>query len=329
MKILFACLRFASWLPLACLSVLILPAIAQDYPAKPIRLIVPFPVGGNSDVVARIVAQKTGERLGQNIVVDNRGGAGGNIGTEMVARAAPDGYTLLMGVQSALVVNPFLYDNMPYDTIRDFAPITLITDFPLMLVATPGLPVKTLQDLIALVKSRPGEFFVGSSSPGSGAFLASELFRNMAGLRVDIIPYKGSGNALTDVIAGQTHYMFAGVLAALPHVKSGRLRGLATTGKERSRVTPDLPTISEAGLPGFEVDAWLGLLAPARTPSSIVERMHTTVVAVLKSPETGKGLTEQGATIIGAGPAEFARKIQSDLAKWGRIVKDAGRSRAN
>ena len=311
------------------MAICCVPAFAQEYPTKPPRLIVPFPVGGNSDAVARLVAQKTGERLGQNIIIDNRGGAGGNIGTEIVARATPDGYTLLMGVQSALVVNPFLYDNMPYDTLKDFAPITLITDFPLMLVATPGLPVKSLQDLISLVKSRPGELFVGSSSPGSGAYLASELFKNMANLRVDIIPYKGSGNALTDVIAGQTHYMFAGVLAALPHVKSGRLRALATTGKDRSKVTPDLPTISEAGLPGFEVDAWLGLLAPARTPSGIIEKLHATVVAVLKSPEASKGLTEQGATVIGVGPAEFAKKIHGDLGKWGRIVKDAGRSRAN
>ena len=260
-------------------------------------------------------------------MIENRGGAGGNIGTELVARAAPDGYTLLMGVQSALVVNPALYDSMPYDTVRDFAPITLITDFPLMLVTNTGVAARTVKELIALAKARPGELFVGSSSPGSGAFLAGELFQNMAGLRNDIIPYKGSGNALTDVVAGQTHYMFAGILAALPHVKSGRLRALATTGKERSRVTPDIPTLAEAALPGFEVDAWLGLLAPARTPGVIIDRLHGTMSAVLKSPETGKGLLDQGGTVIGAGPAEFARKIQADLAKWDRVVKEAGRSR--
>ena len=304
-------------------------AAAQDYPAKPVRLIVPFPAGGNSDVVARVIVQRAGEPLGQNIIVENRGGAGGNIGTEVVAKSAPDGYTLLMGVQSALVVNPFLYDSMPYDTVRDFAPITLITDFPLMLVAHPGLPAKSVKELISLAKARPGQLFVGSSSPGSGAYLAGELFQSMASLQTDIVLYKGSGNALTDVMGGQTHFMFVGVLAALPHVKSGRLRALATTGKERTRVTPDLPTISEAALPGFEVDAWLGLLAPAKTSPAIIDRLHSAMLTVLKSPEAEKGLTQQGATVIGAGPREFARKIQADLAKWEKVVREAGRSRAN
>ena len=302
-------------------------AHAQTYPAKSIRLIVPFPPGGNSDAVARIVGQKLGERLAQQVVIDNRGGAGGNVGTEMAASAPPDGYTLLMGVQSALVVNPFLFARMPFDTVRDFAPISLINSFPLMLVVHPSVAVQNVGDLITLAKAQPDKLTMATPANGAAGHLAGQLFKSMAGIRFVTVPYKGGGPAVNDLIAGQVQFMFLGQVAALPHVRSGRLKALATTGRTRSKTAPELPTVAEAGaatLATFEVDSWLGMLAPARTSTVVIDKLSSELVTLLKSPELGERLTNQGADIIASTPKAFAEKIRSDLLKWGRVVKASG-----
>ena len=301
--------------------------MGQPYPARPIRLIVPFPPGGNSDAVARIVGQKLGERLAQQVVIDNRGGAGGNVGTEIAAAAPPDGYTLLMGVQSALVVNPFLFARMPFDTVRDFAPISVINSFPLILVQHPSVAAQNVGDLIQLAKAQPGKLTMATPANGAAGHLAGQLFKSMAGVQFVTVPYKGGGPAVNDLIAGQVQFMFLGQVVALPHVRSGRLKALATTGRTRSKTAPDLPTVAEtpsANMAGFEVDSWLGLLAPARTSSAVIDKLGNELVALLKSPELGERLANQGADIIASTPQAFADKIRSDLLKWGRVVKASG-----
>lgn len=307
------CLAFAT----ACVN-------AQHYPARPLRLIVPFPPGGNSDAVARMVGQKLGERLNQQIVIDNRGGAGGNVGSEMAASSAPDGYTLLMGVQSALVVNPFLFARMPFDTVRDFAPISQISVFPLMLVTHPAVAVQDVNDLIRLTRQQPDKLTMATPANGAAGHLAGQLFKSMTGVRFVTVPYKGGGPAVNDLIAGQVQFMFLGQVAALPHVRTGRLRALATTGRTRSKTAPDLPTVAEAGIAGFEVDSWLGLLAPSRTPPRIIQMLNAELVSLLKSPELGDRLTNQGADVVASTPQAFAEKIEADLKKWGRVVKASG-----
>ena len=308
----------------AAMSAVALHVCAQHYPARPIRLIVPFPPGGNSDAVARIVGQKLGERLAQQVVIDNRGGAGGNVGTEMAASAPPDGYTLLMGVQSALVVNPFLFARMPFDTVRDFAPISLINVFPLMLVVHPSVAVQNVGELINLAKAQPDKLTMATPANGAAGHLAGQLFKSMVGIRFVTVPYKGGGPAVNDLIAGQIRFMFLGQVAALPHVRSGRLKALATTGRARSKTAPELPTIAETGVAGFEVDSWLGMLAPARTSTPVIDKLSNELVALLKSPALGDRLTNQGADIIASTPKAFAEKIERDLVKWGRVVKATG-----
>jgi tripartite-type tricarboxylate transporter receptor subunit TctC len=297
-------------------------AAAQNYPTRTIRFIVPYVPGGGVDFVGRAVAQKLSETIGQQVVVDNRPGGGTNIGSELVARAAPDGYTLLVGgVPNS--VNMSLYKKLPYDTVRDFAPVTRISTAPNILAIHPSVPVKTVKELIAMAKSKRGELTYASAGIGSSNHLSGELFRVMAGIEMTHVAYKGGGAAITDLISGQVSMYFGTTPSTLPHVKSGRLRALGLTGAKRSPAAPDIPTISEAGLPGYEQSAWHGLLAPANTPAAIVTRLNTEVVRALRSPDVAERFATQGVDIVASTPEEFAAFIRQDVAKYAKLVKAA------
>ena len=291
------------------------------YPAKPIRLIVPFPPGGGNDTVARGVGQRLSERVGQSVVIDNRGGAGGNIGMELAARAPADGHALVLGSFTTLVINAYVYKGLTFDTARDFAPITQLASSSLVLVIHPTVPAKTVKQLIALAKSQPGKLNYAAGS--TAGHLAGELFKMTAGVDVVHIPYKGNAQAMTDLMSGQVGMFFGGVLAAQPHVKTSRVRALAVTGSKRSPTFPELPTVSEAGVPGFEVDSWYGILAPANTPRPIVDRLNRELLAIVRSDEFRQRLLEQGAAPVGSTPEQFAAYIQRELAKWGKVIRAA------
>ena len=295
---------------------------AEPYPNHAVRLIVPAPPGGASDIVGRLVALRMGEGLGQQIVVDNRGGGGQVIATELGARAAPDGYTLLM-VSAAHGINPGLLKKLPYDSIRDFAPISLIADSPLVFAAHPSLGVGTIRELIALAKARPGRINYGSSTPGTGGHLSVELLKWMAGIDLVHVPYKGAAQAITELLGGQIELICTSPLSVLPHVKAGRVRGLATTGRARARVAPDLPTIAESGLPGFQSSLWYAMLAPAATPQPIVDRLHATVVKFLRLPEVSEQLLTQGADPIGSSPKELASFLRAEIDRWTVLIRQA------
>jgi tripartite-type tricarboxylate transporter receptor subunit TctC len=295
---------------------------AQTYPEKPVRVIVPFAAGGSNDVVARLLAQKMSLSLRQQFVVDNKGGAGGNIGTDLVAKAAPDGYTVLSGGMGSLVMNPAIA-KVPYNTLRDFAPITLIARAPNVLVVHPSLPVKSVAGLIELARRRPGQLNYGSGGVGSTPHLSAALFGIMAGIELTHIPYKGSALAITDLIAGQVQLSFAGIPIVLPHIKQGRLKALAVTGIDRSPQLPDVPTVNESGLKGYEVNPWYGLLAPAGTPAFIVDRLQGECAKALKDDVIRQQLVRQGAEPVGSTAAEFARVIKADLAKWSDVAHRA------
>jgi tripartite-type tricarboxylate transporter receptor subunit TctC len=298
-------------------------ALAQTYPTKTVRMIVAFPPGGTTDILARATAQKLTEAFGQQVVIDNRPGAGGNIGTELVARSPADGYTLLASPGSTLTSNPAVYAKVPFDTVRDFAPVTIIAEVPNVLIVHPSLPVKTVKELIALAKTRPGQLAYASTGAGQSTHLSAELFKQMA--RVDMIhvPYKGSAPALTDMVAGQVTVMFDNMPSCLPFVKAGRLKAIAVTSTRRSPTTPELPTVAEAALPGFDVTVWFSVLAPANTPRDIVARLNGEIVKALKAPDMRERLSQQGAEPVGNTPEEFAGVIKRDLAKWSKLVKDA------
>ena len=298
-------------------------ALAQTYPTKTVRMIVAFPPGGTTDILARATAQKLTEAFGQQVVIDNRPGAGGNIGTELVARSPADGYTLLASPGSTLTSNPAVYAKVPFDTVRDFAPVTIIAEVPNVLIVHPSLPVKTVKELIALAKTRPGQLAYASTGAGQSTHLSAELFKQMA--RVDMIhvPYKGSAPALTDMVAGQVTVMFDNMPSCLPFVKAGRLKAIAVTSTKRSPTTPELPTVAEAALPGFDVTVWFSVLAPANTPRDIVARLNAEIVKALKAPDMRERLSQQGAEPVGNTPEEFAGVIKRDLAKWSKLVKDA------
>jgi tripartite-type tricarboxylate transporter receptor subunit TctC len=298
-------------------------AAAQGYPAKPVRAIVPFPAGGGIDTVARLLSPRLSEMIGQPIVIDNRVGASGTIGTDAVAKAAPDGYTLLATFASH-ALNASLYSKLPYDTERDFAPITLIATVPNILVITPSLPVKSVKELIALAKRRPGELLYASIGPGTPAHLSAELFNTMAGVKMTHVPYKGAAASIVALISGESQLTFTTVLIALPHVQSGRLRALGVGSLKRSAVMRDVPTIDEAGLKGYESIAWYGLLAPAKTPAAIVELWHRDTAKVLQIPEVRERLLAQGAEPVGSTPAQFAAVISDDIRKWGKVVRETG-----
>jgi tripartite-type tricarboxylate transporter receptor subunit TctC len=295
-------------------------ACAQNYPVRPVRVIVPFPAGGSNDIIARVLAQQMSESLRQQFIVDNRAGAGGNIGTDLVAKAAPDGYTVLSGGMGSLVMNPAI-TKVPYDALRDFAPITLIARAPNVLVTHPSLPVHSVKDLIALARARPGQLNYGSGGVGSTPHLSGALFAAMAGITLNHVAYKGSAPAITDLIAGQVQLSFGGIPAVLPHVNQGRLRAIAVTGLTRSAQLPAIPTVSESGVKGYEVNPWYGMLAPAGTPRDIVDILHAQCQKILQSPAMKEHLARQGADPDGSPPAAFADVMRADIARWSQFIK--------
>ena len=299
-------------------------ALAQAYPAKPIRLVVPVPPGGSTDIVARIVAQKLSDRLGQQVVVENRGGAGGTIGAEAVAKAPPDGYTLVVGTTSTHAVAPSVYGKIGYDPVKDFAPISLIAVTPYLLVVNPSVNVKSLQEFVGYVKARPGKLNYASAGTGSTTHLAMEMLKSAAGLYIVHIPYNGNGPAGTAVIAGQVEILFGSLPAVLPHAKSGRVRPLAVGTPKRSPSLPDVPTVAESGFPGFDASLWLAIMAPAGTPAPIVDRLQREIHAVIASPDTADALNKAGAEPITSTPAELAAMVKDGVEKYGKVVKQAG-----
>ena len=313
-------------MPVLVLSLSTLPAAAADgdYPNRPVRLIAPFSPGGGVDIVARLLAQKLADKWGQQIVVDNRVGATGIIGTELAARATPDGYTLLMGNAATHAVNVSLFKKLPYDAVKDFAPITLVGRVPEMLVVHPALPAATVKELIALANSKPGALTFGSAGAGSPPHLAGEQFQYLAKVRFVHIPYKGSAPALADLIGGQINMYFSNILSAVPFVKGGRLRALGVTSAKRSAVAPEVPTIAEAGLPGYEDYNWYGLLAPRGTPNAIVVKLHADFVQAVRSREIEERLTKDGAEVIANSPAEFAGFIRDEIGKYAQVIKQSG-----
>ncbi len=299
-------------------------AAAQSYPTRPIKLMVPFPPAGSTDISARAVAGKLGERLGQPVVIENRPGAGGNIGTDVVAKAAPDGYTLVVGTVGTHAINASLYSKMPYDHVKDFAPVILLSSTPNVLVVNPSLPVNSVRDVINLAKSRPGELTFASSGSGTSIHLSGELFRSMAGLQMTHIPYKGSGPMQIDLMSGQVNMSFDNLSAAMTQIKAGRLKALAVTGAARSPMLPDLPTVAEAGLPGYEATSWNGVFAPAGTPKEIIDKLNRELNAILQSPDTRKFFAEQGGEAGGGTPEQLGAFVRSETTKWSKVVKDSG-----
>ncbi len=297
-------------------------AAASTYPERPVRLVVGFPPGGAADILGRIAAQQLSERIGQQVVVDNRGGAGGLIATEIAVKANPDGYTLLFS-SIPHVINPHLYKKVSYDAIRDFTPVVQFVAVPLMLASGPSLPAKNVKELIDYAKANPGKINYGSAGSGSSSHLAVELFKSMAGIRMEHIPYKGTGPLITDMFGGQIGLTIASAVPLAPHVRSGKLRGLAVTGPKRSAAFPELPAIAET-VKGYEVVNWFGIFAPAGTPSAIVRRVNAELNTALGNPELVKRLNSQGADAVGGSAEGFARVVKADFAKWAKVVKESG-----
>jgi tripartite-type tricarboxylate transporter receptor subunit TctC len=297
---------------------------ATGFPDRPVRLIVPFPPGGGTDILARPVAQKLGEKWGQPVIIENRAGAGGNIGTEAAARAPADGYTLVLGTVGTHAINQSLYRHLPYDAVRDFAAITLVANTPNVLVLNPAVPARSVQELIALAKARPGALNYASPGNGTPPHLAAEIFKNMAGVSITHVPYKGSGPAMTDLLGGQVQMMIANAPVVLPYIKSGKLIGLASTSAARPATLRDLPTLAESGLKGYEADTWYGLFAPAGTPPEVVQKLNADVVAVLKSPEIQAFFAQQGAEVIGDSPADASAKVRAEVEKWHGVIQSIG-----
>jgi len=300
---------------------LIAPAQAQDYPTRPIRLIVPFPPGGSNDVVARMVAQQLSEKLGQHVVVDNRGGAGGTVGTEAASQAAPDGYTLL-AISLAHAVNPWLYKTR-YDSLKSFEPVAIFASGPNVLVVHPDVPVNSVQDLLNLAKERPGKLLYATAGVGSFQHLGAELFKLMAKINTVHVPYKGGGPAMVDLMGGHVQYQLGSLIQTTPPIRSGKLKALATGGSKRNPILPDLPTISEAGVPGYEANNWWGVVAPAGTPPEIVQKLNAAVAEALNTERLKKAFAAEGAEVLRMTPAEFARFVADETAKWGKVVKEA------
>ena len=309
---------------LVCMSTVVGYAAAQTYPAKAVRVIAPFPAGGSSDLVARIVSQKLSEVTGQQFLVDNRPGAGGTLGTELAAKAAPDGYTLTIGNLSPLAVNPHLFRKLPYDPIRDFTSISLLAVGTTVLVVHPSLPVRSVKDLVALAKARPGQLNFGSGGSGTPAHLVGELFKSMAHVNIVHVPYKGTGQSINDLIAGQIQLVFASMPVGLPHVKSGRLRALAVTSDRRTSLAPDLPTVAESGIPGFALDSWWGLNGPANMPGEVVARLNALCLQVLKRSDVREGMANLGLEPRASTPQEYVAFTKAELDKMGRLVKAIG-----
>lgn len=299
------------------------PAIAETWPTRPIRFIVPFAPGGGGDVVGRIIGQRMSEQLGKPLIIDNRAGGGGTLGCELAAKAAPDGYTLLLGNVGPIAVGPALYPKLAYDPVRDFAPVTMIASFPNLLVANPGLPFKTVPELVAYAKSRPGTLNFASAGAGTSTHLAGELFKSVAGIDVVHVPYKGGAAAMTDIIAGQVAYYFGTMPSSMPLAKAGKLRALAVTSLTRSPAAPEVPTIAESGYPKFETAAWYGLMFPTGTPREIVARTNAATMSVLALSDIRERLVHEGSEPMGSTPAQFSAYIKAEIAKWSGVVKAA------
>jgi tripartite-type tricarboxylate transporter receptor subunit TctC len=297
-------------------------AHAQPYPSKPVRLIIPFPPGGSNDIVGRMVATQLGERLGQSVVADNRGGAGGTIGTDVAAKSPPDGYTLLL-ISVAHAFNPAMYKKLPYDPEKSFAPIGLVAAGPVALTVNPSVPARSVKELIDLAKANPGKLNYATAGIGSFQHLASELFKLQTGVDMVHVPYKGGGPAMADTIGGQAQINMASLIQVIPHAKSGKLRLLATSGTKRSALFPDVPTIAET-VPGYDATNWWGLVAPAGTPPEIVDRLSKELSILLSSPTTKARLESEGADVLRMDPAQFGRFLHDEIEKWGKVVKRAG-----
>ena len=299
-------------------------ASAQPYPVKPVRIVIGFPPGGFVDLTARVVSGPLGTGLGQQVIVENRGGAGGIVGTELVARAAPDGYTLTVGSAGTHAVNQSLYRKLPYSVLRDFQPIARLADAPSILAVHPSLPARSVKELVALARARPGQILYASAGSGTSTHLAAALFEHLAQIKLVHVPYKGGGPAIVDVIAGQVPVTFGTAASVSPHTRSGRLRGLAVTGGRRSAVLPDLPTIAESGVPGYEMLNWLGLFAPAGTPRALVEKLEAEALRVVRSPEVRDRLNGAGAEPSPLATEAFTAFVKSEIAKWSKVVAATG-----
>ncbi|HLX16361.1 MAG TPA: tripartite tricarboxylate transporter substrate binding protein [Bradyrhizobium sp.] len=314
------CLALA-FAPLAfALFVLATVAQAADYPSRPIHLIVPYAAGGAADSIARVLARRVGTAVGQSVVVENRGGGGSIVGTEFVNKSDPDGYTLLLGQSGPISINPAVYKSLPYDPVKDFAPISLTTTYPYVMVVNPALGVKTVKEFVALARNRPGELNYGTAGVGAANHLVTELFDRKAGIKMTHIPYRGTALAVNDLLAGQVQVVFADPISALPHVNSGALIALAVTSQDRSPAAPNVPTMSESGYPGFDAVGWHGILAPAKTPPAIVARLNKEIGDALKDPETRTLLESEAMQIVGSSPEAFANFIKQDIAVWKEVA---------
>ena len=321
-------MKSKAWITAVAILGICLQGLAAEgdkyYPAKAVKILVPYTPGGAPDILARTLGAKLAESLGQQFIVENRPGASGNIATEMVTKAEPDGHTLLLASDGQIAINPSLFAKLPFDPVKDLAPVTLASSVAMFLLATPGFPPNSVQELIALARANPGKFNFASSGNGSQHHLAGELLNTLAGIRLVHVPYKGFGPTVPDVMSGKVEIAFGGVPAAVGLVKGGKLKALAVTGSKRYAGLPQVPTVMESGLPGFEINAWLGLMAPARTPRPVIDKLHFEVVKVLRSKEVTERFTVQGMDIVAAGPQEFAARIASDTRMWARIIKESG-----
>ena len=303
---------------------MVVPAFGQPYPAKPLRLVVPQPPGGGNDTIARMISQKLAAALKQQVAVDNRAGAGGLIGAEIAAKAPPDGYTLLLGNVAVLAIIPNVRKNMPYDALKDFAPVSLIASAPLLVVVHPSLPVKSIKALIALAKARPGQLNYASNGVGSSTHLATEMFKLMTKTDFVHVPYKGLSPAITDLLSGQVQVMFSSAVAMMPHAQAGRLRAIAMTGAKRSAAIPDIPTVAEAGVSDYESGSWYGILAPGGTPRVIVELLSQQIAAAVRAPDITERLVAEAVIPVGSSPAQFASHIQKEFTRIGQVIGSSG-----
>jgi tripartite-type tricarboxylate transporter receptor subunit TctC len=310
-------------LALWALVLLATSAVAQSYPSRPVRFVIPFAPGGSTDIIGRLIADKLAAALGQPVIVDNRPGAGGTVGSDAVAKAAPDGHAILM-VPGAHTINASLYAKLPYDTLRDFEPVIQIASVATMLVVHPGVEATSVADLVRLAKTRKGELNYGSAGSGTVTHMTAELFKLMAGVDLTHVPYKGSSQALKDLMGGQVQVMFANFPGTLQQVQAGRLRALAVNGATRSPLLPGIPTVAESGVAGFEANTWYGILAPAGTPRPVIARLNTEIARALDTPEVREFLAKEGGEVVGGTPEQFAAFIRHDIAKWARVVKQSG-----
>jgi tripartite-type tricarboxylate transporter receptor subunit TctC len=315
---------FSVTLALVASSGVFAQAQAQPYPTKPIRFVVPYPPGGPLDAVARLLGQKVAESTKQPVVVDNKPGAGGNIGADIVAKSAPDGYTILMGAVATHAINPALYAKIPYDAIRDFAPVTQLASTPNILVVNPAIPASNVQEFIAYAKANPGKLNFGSGSTGSAGHLAGELFKTLAGVDMTHVPYKGAAPAMQDLVGGQIQLMFDNLASSLGQVRAGKVKGLAVTTAKRTALAPEFPTIAESGLPGFDISTWFGIFVPAGTPREVIERLHAEFTRALAAPDVREKMLNLGAEPVGNTPEEFAAYIAAEARKYARLVKASG-----